>query len=127
LVFTALPFPKVTKTLTYSFVGFEPFEVSFNLVSDTAINIELELNAEIQEITVYGEAARKVHNTEMSMVELPVIQVQKIPLLWENLIYLKCCSCFRGKIRNRRHKWYLRSRWRPPTKNLFLLDGGTCV
>ncbi len=121
--FYSITLPKDHKTLTYSFVGFEPVDVSFNLASDTVINIELELNAEIEEITVYGEAARKVHNTEMSMVELPVIQVQKIPLFMGEPDLLKVLQLLPGVKSGTEGTSGIYVRGGGPDQNLFLLDG----
>jgi hypothetical protein len=121
--FYSITLPKGQKTLTYSFVGFKTIVLPINLVADTSINVGLNLNEAIEEVTVYGEGAKKVQNTEMSVVELPASQVQKIPTILGENDLLKVLQLLPGVKSGTEGTSGIYVRGGGPDQNLFLLDG----
>ena len=66
-----------------SFVGFEPFEANFILKKDTVINIDLAQSNQLNEVTVTARAIESnVKGTQMSTIDLPVLQLKKVPALF---------------------------------------------
>jgi hypothetical protein len=120
--FYSISLPKGETTLLFSFVGSKTEEVKFNLVKDTIITINLELIKTIEEITVHGESAKRLTNTEMSVVELPVQQVQKIPLIMGEPDLLKVLQLLPGVKSGTEGTSGIYVRGGDPDQNLFLLD-----
>jgi outer membrane receptor for ferrienterochelin and colicin len=121
--FYSLTLPKGEKKLTFSFVGFRNKQVVVDLQKDTTISIGLELNEAIEEILVLGESARRIDNTEMSMIDLPMQQVQKIPLIMGEPDLLKVIQLLPGVQSGTEGTSGIYVRGGGPDQNLFLLDG----
>ena len=121
--FYSLTLPKGEKKLSFSFIGFKAFTIQMNLNSDTTLNVGLDLKEAIEEITVYGDRAKKIENTEMSVVELPVKQVQKIPLMLGEPDLLKVLQLLPGVQSGTEGTSGIYVRGGGPDQNLFLLDG----
>jgi hypothetical protein len=121
--FYSLTLPGGNKNISYSFVGFKSFNININLKADTTINVGLDLNEALQEIVVYGEGSKKIQNSEMSVVELPVQQVQKIPLILGEPDLLKVLQLLPGVKSGTEGTSGIYVRGGGPDQNLFLLDG----
>ena len=121
--FYSLTLPKGAIKLTYSFVGFKSLDIFINLQKDTTISIGLELQDAIEEVTVYGKGGNKIENTEMSVVELPIQQVQKVPLILGEPDLLKVLQLLPGVQSGAEGTSGMYVRGGGPDQNLFLLDG----
>ncbi len=121
--FYSLTLPKGEKKLIYSFVGFKSVEVNINLEKDTIISLGLDLNDAIEEVTVYGRGGSRIENTEMSVVELPIQQIQKIPLILGEPDLLKVLQLLPGVQSGAEGTSGMYVRGGGPDQNLFLLDG----
>ncbi len=121
--FYSLSLPKGTKTLVFSFVGYKKMEIELTLVSDTAINVELELLSELEEVKVYGNEVSKVERTQMSMVELTTSDLTKIPVLLGEPDVLKIIQLLPGVQSGTEGTSGIYVRGGGPDQNLFLLDG----
>ncbi len=121
--FYSLTLPKGAKKLTYSFVGFKSIDIFINLQKDTTISVGLELQDAIEEVTVYGKGGNKIENTEMSVVELPIQQVQKVPLILGEPDLLKVLQLLPGVQSGAEGTSGMYVRGGGPDQNLFLLDG----
>ena len=83
--------------LRASFVGYEPFEASFDLKNDTVINIALAQSNQLNEVTVTARAVESnVRGTQMSTIELPMMQMKKIPALFGETDVIKALQLLPG-------------------------------
>ncbi|MBN1926406.1 MAG: TonB-dependent receptor plug domain-containing protein, partial [Prolixibacteraceae bacterium] len=121
--FYSLTVPRGPVNLTVSFVGYRQAAISLNLQHDTLISVGLDLKGAIDEIIVYGEGADKVENSEMSVVNLPVKQIQKIPLILGEPDVLKVIQLLPGVQSGAEGTSGIYVRGGGPDQNLFLLDG----
>ncbi|MCF8363544.1 MAG: TonB-dependent receptor [Prolixibacteraceae bacterium] len=122
--FYSLSLPKGEVNIVASFIGFNPKEISFNLQNDTTINFDLEaLSGEIEEVTVIGNAINKVEETQMSMVDLPVQKLKKIPVILGEADVLKVIQLLPGVQSGTEGTSGIYVRGGGPDQNLFLLDG----
>ncbi len=121
--FYSLSLPKGAKTLIYSFVGYKKKELELDLISDTILNVELELLSELEEVKVYGNEVLKVERTQMSMSELTAADLTKIPVLLGEPDVLKVIQLLPGVQSGTEGSSGIYVRGGGPDQNLFLLDG----
>lgn len=120
----SISLPKGKTTLVVSFIGYQPQEFDLNLQEDLNLNIELELSTdEIEEVTVVGNQINKVEDTQMSMVDLPVQKMQKIPVILGEADVLKVIQLLPGVQSGTEGTSGIYVRGGGPDQNLFLLDG----
>ena len=66
-----------------SFVGYDPYQARFTLKNDTVINIALAQSNQLNEVTVTARAIdNNVKGAQMSTIDLPVLQLKKVPALF---------------------------------------------
>ena len=110
--------------LKASFVGFEPFEATFELHCDTVINIALAQSNQLAEVTVTARAVESnVRGTQMSTIELPVMQLKKVPALFGETDVIKALQLLPGVQSGTEGSAGMYVRGGGPDENLILLDG----
>ena len=111
-------------TLKASFVGFEPYEAVFDLKKDTVINIALSQSNQLNEVTVTARAIESnVKGAQMSTIELPVIQLKKVPALFGETDVIKALQLLPGVQSGTEGSAGMYVRGGGPDENLILLDG----
>lgn len=119
-----LKLPEGQVSLKASFVGFEPYEVRFNLKNDTVINIALAQSNQLNEVTVTARAIESnVKGTQMSTIELPVMQLKKVPALFGETDVIKALQLLPGVQSGTEGSAGMYVRGGGPDENLILLDG----
>ena len=122
--FYSISLPKGEITLVASFIGYAPREFKINLQNNQTLNIDLEFNTdELSEITVFGNQINKVEDSQMSMVDLPVQKMQKIPVILGEADVLKVIQLLPGVQSGTEGTSGIYVRGGGPDQNLFLLDG----
>lgn len=107
-----------------SFVGFEPYEADFRLKNDTVINIALVQSNQLNEVTVTARAIdNNVKGTQMSTVDLPMLQMKKIPALFGETDVIKALQLLPGVQSGTEGSAGMYVRGGGPDENLILLDG----
>ena len=110
--------------LKASYVGYEPYESRFELLGDTVINIALSQANELNEVTVTAQAIENnVKGTQMSTIELPVMQLKKVPALFGETDVLKTLQLLPGVQSGTEGSAGMYVRGGGPDENLILLDG----
>ena len=110
--------------LRASFVGFDPYEASFNLKRDTVINVALAQSNQLNEVTVTARAIESnVKGTQMSTIELPVLQLKKVPALFGETDVIKALQLLPGVQSGTEGSAGMYVRGGGPDENLILLDG----
>jgi len=110
--------------LQVSYVGYAQQNHAFQLVSDTTLNMLLVTNTTLDEVVV--EASRSTvsaRSPQMSVVELPVQQIQSIPTLFGETDVLKAIQLLPGVQNGSEGSAGMYVRGGGPDENLLLLDG----
>lgn len=87
-------------TLTCSFAGYQPLDISLNLWQDTVLNIELKTREMMQEVIVSSRKRdANVKNAQMGRIVLPIEQIKSIPAFLGEVDLLKTIQLLPG-VRN---------------------------
>jgi hypothetical protein len=122
--FYSLSLPPGEITLIASFLGYAPQQFEIELKEDISLNIELELQSdELEEVVVFGNQVNKVEDTQMSMIDLQISKVQKIPVILGEADVLKVIQLLPGVQSGTEGTSGIYVRGGGPDQNLFLLDG----
>lgn len=74
--------PKGGVLLDFSYVGYITQEVQLTITCDTILNVRLQPNPDLDEITIYArQTDLGARSTQMGTVSIPVAQVKKAPAL----------------------------------------------
>ena len=113
--------------LEYSFVGFNKTVKSINLNKNYEINIELESENILDELTVSGqrENAKVSENVQMSKIDLPVSQIKKLPTLLGEKDVLRVLQLMPGVQKGSEGQSGIYVRGGGPDQNLIILDDAT--
>ena len=107
-----------------SFVGYEPYQAQFELKKDTVIHIALTQSNLLNEVTVTARAIESnVKGTQMSTIELPVMQLKKVPALFGETDVIKALQLLPGVQSGTEGSAGMYVRGGGPDENLILLDG----
>ncbi|MEL6988837.1 MAG: TonB-dependent receptor, partial [Bacteroidota bacterium] len=110
--------------LEYSYIGYLTKDASFILKKDTVLNIKLINEATIEEIEIVAERTEKIEeSSQMSIVDVPVKQIKKIPALLGEVDVLKALQLLPGVQSGGEGQSGLYVRGGSPDQNLVLLDG----
>lgn len=110
--------------IVVSYLGYEDLETELGLAGDTTINFELEVSSsEIEQVTVVGNKRSKVEDTQMSMIDIPIATLQKVPVLFGEADVLKVIQLLPGVQSGTEGSTGIYVRGGGPDQNLFLLDG----
>ncbi|MDY0348853.1 MAG: TonB-dependent receptor [Tenuifilaceae bacterium] len=94
----ALTLPMGHYTLTYSFVGYAPFEKKVDLKKNTTISVELsEKTALIEEVVIVSQRPNaNVTKAEMSVVQLDIKTIRRMPSLMGEVDIIKSLQLLPG-------------------------------
>lgn len=112
--------------IDFSYVGYNTKQQSFNLSKDTTINISLNPNMVLNEVTVTGSASNNnigVRGTHMSAIEVPIALIKKVPTIFGENDVLKVLQLLPGVQGGVEGSAGFYVRGGGPDENLFLLDG----
>lgn len=122
--FYTLRLPAGAVNMKASYVGYAPFEASFALHADTVINIRLKPSTELGEVTVVGKAIESnVTGTQMSTIDIPIMQIKKIPAIFGEVDVIKSLQLLPGVQSGTEGSAGMYVRGGGPDENLILLDG----
>lgn len=120
----SLTLPAGQVTLEYSYIGYRTFKQEFNLRGDTVLNIALELDNMLEEVTVIGNRTEiGVKGSQMSAVEVPINQIKNIPTIFGENDLIKALQLLPGVQSGTEGSAGLYVRGGGPDENLLLLDG----
>ncbi len=120
----SLTLPKGEVVLNYSYIGYGNVSESFFLDKDTVINVPLEPNTMLAEITVVGQRSETgVKGSQMSAVEVPINLIKNIPTLFGENDMIKALQLLPGVQSGTEGSAGLYVRGGGPDENLLLLDG----
>ena len=110
--------------LAITYMGYKTCAIDLELTSDTTINIALQPKSdELEEITVIGDQTNQIENPQMSMIDLPIQKLEKIPVILGEADVLKVIQLLPGVQAGVEGTSGIYVRGGGPDQNLFLLDG----
>ncbi len=122
--FYSLTQPAGKIVVTYSFVGYQPVEITLNLRADTTINIELTPTLELEEVEIKASGIKeKLRSSQMSTVELPMKSLKTLPVFFGEVDIMKTIQLLPGVQSGNEGTSGLYVRGGGPDENLILLDG----
>lgn len=122
--FFSLTIPKDSVYLAVSYIGYQTSYYRLYLDKDLAINIQLKDGTELEEIVVTAEQGERIEDrVQMSQIEVPIKQIQKLPALLGEVDILKTLQLLPGVQSGGEGTSGLYVRGGSPDQNLILLDG----
>ena len=108
--------------LRFSYVGYESKQTRFLLQKDTVLNIQLQAVNRLEEVVV--QADRPIEETtQMSRIDVPIVQIKALPALLGEVDVLKAIQLLPGVQSGSEGSSGLYVRGGGPDQNLILLDG----
>ena len=123
--FYSISFEAGTKaSLTFSYTGYQKQTKDIELTQNLALDIEMQPSTELKEVVITAETAQKIEErTSMSVVEIPIEQIKKIPALMGEVDIIKVLQLLPGVQSGGEGQSGLYVRGGGPDQNLILLDG----
>ena len=122
--FYSLTLPKDSVYLAVSYIGYQTSYFRLYLDKDMAINIQLADGTQLEEIVVTAEQGERIEDrVQMSQIEVPIKQIQKLPALLGEVDILKTLQLLPGVQSGGEGTSGLYVRGGSPDQNLILLDG----
>ncbi len=110
--------------IAVSYIGYETQTLSFILSKDTIVNVLMVPQSEqLDEVAIVGNRYNKVTSTQMSMIDMPMQKLQRIPVLMGEPDVLKVLQLLPGVQSGSEGSSGIYVRGGGPDQNLFLLDG----
>jgi outer membrane receptor for ferrienterochelin and colicin len=122
--FYSASFMKGSIQLTFSYVGYEAYQINLVLDRDTVINVSLKSNTLLQELVVSAESVDpNPESSLMSAVSIKADQVSNFPALMGETDMLKTLQLIPGVQSGNEGSNGIYVRGGGPDQNLILLDG----
>ncbi|WP_235298316.1 TonB-dependent receptor [Portibacter marinus] len=122
--FYSITLPEDSVYLTFSYIGYQPQTIGVYLNQDIDLNIELGESIALETVEIVAENAQKIEDkTEMSVIDVPIAQIKKIPALLGEVDVLKTLQLLPGVQSGGEGQSGLYVRGGSPDQNLILLDG----
>ncbi|MBN2806986.1 MAG: TonB-dependent receptor, partial [Prolixibacteraceae bacterium] len=111
-------------TLLVSYMGYQTQTFIINLERDTTLNISLRGKTdELEEITITGAKIDKIEESQMSMIDMPIQKLTKVPSILGEADILKVIQLLPGVQAGTEGTSGIYVRGGGPDQNLYLLDG----
>ncbi len=124
--FYSLTLPAGQHRLTVSYVGYNRRTIDLNLRRDTAINISLSSDNELEEVVVVGKSRESgIESTKMGSLDIPVRLIEHTPSLLGETDVLRTIQLTPGVQQGVGGASTLYVRGGNGDENLILLDGAT--
>ncbi len=121
--FYSLTSKSKTVQLTVSYVGFASYSVSIELLADTLLNISLTPSALLEEVIVEGSQTDEVRMSQMSVIDLPMKTVNKLPVIFGEADIIKTLQLLPGVQSGSEAMSGMYVRGGGADQNLILIDG----
>ena len=121
--FYSLTLPNGSYKINVSIVGFVTRSITINLQKDTVLNWHLEQEAELLEEAEVTAEPTQPESTQMSQIDVPVIQIKKLPAFLGEVDVLKVIQLLPGVQSGNEGTSGIYVRGGSPDQNLILMDG----
>jgi hypothetical protein len=120
--FYSLTLKRDSCTLIYSYVGYQPVQLTFVLRRDTSININLTSAGQLEEVVVEATREEIQELTKMGSITITSDQIKALPAILGEVDVLKVIQLMPG-VKSSEGSTGLYVRGGGPDQNLMLLDG----
>jgi hypothetical protein len=121
--FYSITLPADSAELIFSFVGYQPRSFKVFLDKNIELNVELNPTIELEGVEIRGELPKSSSRSpQMSVVEIPIIQLKLIPALLGEKDALKVIQLMPGVQKGSEGSSGLYVRGGGPDQNLIILD-----
>jgi len=118
----SLPAGKVV--LNFSYIGYNGQTIEIDLNKDTKLDVNLSSSVSLETVEITAETSRRIaEETQMSTVDVPILQIKKIPPLLGETDVLKALQLLPGVQSGGEGQSGFYVRGGSPDQNLILLDG----
>jgi len=123
--FYSLSVPKSENVeISYSYIGYKTVTQILNLTKDLKLNIDIDPAIELEVIEITAEKSKKIEReTQMSVAEIPIQQIIKVPALLGEVDVLRVLQLLPGVKSGGEGQSGFYVRGGSPDQNLILLDG----
>lgn len=122
--FYSLTLPEGETDLSFSYLGYDVRQCSFQLEKDTLLNIQLTANNQLAEVVVLSDKKETgIYSTAMGTHEIPITQIRNTPTILGEADILKTIQLMPGVQAGMEGFSGLYVRGGGPDQNLILLDG----
>ena len=120
--FYSLSLSKGSKSITYSYLGYERITIDFELEKDTMLHVYLKPVAnELSEVIVHS--GKKLKDLQLGTMDIPISKIKNTPVLLGETDLMKSLQFIPGVQNTSEGKSDLSVRGGSPDQNLILLDG----
>lgn len=119
----SLTLKKDSVQLKVSYIGYQSAKKNFYLASNEEYNVALSSSTDLQEVVITAEKVNGVKSSQMSAIEMPVEQLQAVPVMFGEADVLKALQLLPGVQSGSEGQSGMYVRGGGPDENLFLLDG----
>ena len=122
--FYSLILPAGKATIVCSYIGYQTQEIELDLTHNITVDFKLEPVLEIEEVAITDKSPQQtVRSSQMSVLELPVLQAKQLPVLFGEVDIIKSLQLMPGVQSGTEGSTGLYVRGGGPDQNLILLDG----
>jgi len=122
--FYSLSLKKDSIRLEISYIGYQSKTIDLYLNKNIQLNVELSPSVTLEQVEIKAERSKRIEEqSQMSLVEVPIQQIKKIPALLGETDVLKALQLLPGVQSGGEGQNGLYVRGGSPDQNLILLDG----
>lgn len=122
--FYSLSLKKDSVKLEISYIGYQSKTINLKLDKNIQLNVTLSPSVTLEQVEIKAERSKRIEEqTQMSVVEVPIQQIKKIPALLGETDVLKALQLLPGVQSGGEGQNGLYVRGGSPDQNLILLDG----
>lgn len=125
--FYSITLPEGGVELAAAYVGYKNFKQTLQLKADTVINIQLDIEILNEVVIVASSKEERLlqQSTQMSTINLPIEQIESVPVILGERDLLKVLAYTPGVSTGAQGTAEISVRGGTPDQNLILLDGAT--
>mgnify|MGYP000091358695 CR=1 FL=1 len=120
--FYSLTLPGDSYTIRFSFVGYQPVEMTVDLKENLTLNVNLTPGTALEEVVITAEESIEM-TPRMSTIDVPIEQIKALPVLMGETDLLKSLQLLPGIQGGTEGSSGIYVRGGGPDQNLILLDG----
>jgi len=122
--FFSLTLPADSLDLAITYIGYQAGQLLTKLTKDTLVEIALTQSLSLEEVVITADQAERIEErSQMSVVNIPITQIKKIPAFLGETDVLKALQLLPGVQSGGEGQSGLYVRGGSPDQNLILLDG----
>jgi outer membrane receptor for ferrienterochelin and colicin len=123
--FYSLTIPMAAETeIVFDYIEYVTFTEKVKLTQDISLNVNLSPSITLQNVEIVAEKQKRIEReTQMSVAEVPIAQIRKVPALMGEVDVLKVLQLLPGVKSGGEGQSGIYVRGGGPDQNLILLDG----